>query len=125
MRKQLSTTEHHVNLVSEDAYIHQDSRKKCPRLYTIIYQKLEGITRLLILILILILNNTQYNNNNSKLLKLIFFYHYGCLKCIERCMSVIFVDNRFNALGGKQKQSKRKIIGDILVIFILVFPVCF
>ena len=40
-------------------------------------------------------------------------------------MSVTFVDNMFNTLGGKQKQSKTKIIGDILVIFILIFPVCF
>ena len=47
VRKQLSATERDVNLVSEDdAYIHHDSLKKCPRRYrVIILQKLEGIKR--------------------------------------------------------------------------------
>mgnify|MGYP001158793223 FL=1 len=77
------------------------------------------------LILILILNNTKYNNNNSKLLNLIFFYHCECIKCIELCIGVIFIEYGFNTLERKQKINETKIIGAILVIFILIFPIRF
>ena len=106
-------------------YGYNKQLKNCQTRCILVHPKLEATFLLPCLILILILNNTKYNNNNSKLLNLIFFYHCECIKCIELCIGVIFIEYGFNTLERKQKINETKIIGAILVIFILIFPIRF